>query len=54
MGSEMLIPSFLHSFMDGPGQDVSCGVNKVILLNAHNLKDGVPRHRSFCAIEAYR
>ena len=30
-GGDVLISSFLQSFTGGPGQDVSCGINKGIL-----------------------
>ena len=34
-GENMLVTSRLQSFIGGPGQDVSCELNKDIYLNAH-------------------
>ena len=48
----MLISSSLQSFTGGPGQDVSCELNKGIL--AHYLGSRVPRDEPLCITQAYR
>ena len=49
---DVLISSFLQSFTEGPGQDVSCELNKAFFLklNSHYLKDRVPRNVPVCLV----